>query len=284
LKDKNWIQTESDFESKISSNKFWANLGKQVHSGEFWAERIKGLKNEPLKRLKLALENLPLPASFRDAAIAIRALIREKRKAKTNYGEELSLLYWLAGINSFLIPYSEKLQEPGFNVIESMPGKIVQSIPFTYSELGYKYLDLLNKTDIKWITDAWGEPENHTTLHELQIEIWNKYEDRLKEKRDKKDRKFQEKLKKMLKPEKTEPKKIITDRKIDSINRKQLQDFSLNNDKKINEIWNKSEERLEEKEDKKERTLIDDKKINYKLILMIVVLIAIAAFALINKS
>ncbi len=105
----------------------------QIKAGAFWADEIKKLHDKPAKRLELALENLPLPRAFREAAIATRGLIRIKKKANENYGEELSLLYGFAAINSFSIPYSEVLQEPGYNVIESMPGKMVENLPFSYA-------------------------------------------------------------------------------------------------------------------------------------------------------
>ena len=180
---KNWHQTETDLEAEKHSSDFWLRHSEELQKGEFWADRIKEMRGEPVARLALALENLPLPASFREAAIATRALIREKRKQKSDYDEELALLYWLAAINSFSIPYSEVLQEPGFNVIESIPGKKLKGLPFTYQTLGYEKLNLLNKTDIKWIVERWGDPEKHTTLHEMHTKVWSEYETKLKDKR-----------------------------------------------------------------------------------------------------
>ena len=144
-----WHKTQNDGEAEKHASDFWSRHRAELKSGQFWADRIKNLRGEPVKRLKLALDNLPLPASFREAAVATRALIREKRKAKDRYDEELALLYWLAAINSFSIPYSSVLQEPGYNVIESIPGGKLKNLSFTYYELGYEKLELFNKTDIK---------------------------------------------------------------------------------------------------------------------------------------
>ena len=190
-----WIKTQNDEEAEKHSTDFWNRHRDELQAGEFWADRIKGLRGEPLKRLKLALDNLPLPASFREAAIATRALIREKRKTKDNYEEELVFLFWLAAINSFCIPYSSLLQEPGYNVIESIPGKKLKNLPFTYDELGYEKLELLNKTDKKWFVEQWGEPREHTTLHEMHINVWRQYETKLKNKRNKHMEEFIDDLK-----------------------------------------------------------------------------------------
>lgn len=126
-----WGKTTSDEEAEARSVDFWSRHAAELQAGQFWADRIKQLRGEPVKRLRLALENLPLPASFREAAVATRALIREKRKHGEKYDEELALLYWLAAIDSFSIPFSTVLQEPGYNVIESIPGDRLNNLSFT---------------------------------------------------------------------------------------------------------------------------------------------------------
>lgn len=175
-----WHNTKNDTDAEAFVLDFWSRHSKELQAGEFWADRIKKLRDEPVKRLQLAIENLPLPAAFREAAIAIRALIKEKIKLKQGYEEELALLYWLAAINSFSIPYSEELQQPGYNVIESIPRKKLKELPFTYKELGYEELELLNKTDIKWLVEAWENPNKHSTLHKIYNNIWCEYENKLK--------------------------------------------------------------------------------------------------------
>jgi hypothetical protein len=95
----NWHEAETDLDAEKHASDFWSRHRNELQSGDFWADRIKALRGEPVKRLALAIENLPLPASFREAAIATRALIRDKRKQKAEYDEELVLLYWLAAIN-----------------------------------------------------------------------------------------------------------------------------------------------------------------------------------------
>ncbi|MGC7893687.1 hypothetical protein [Vibrio anguillarum] len=180
----NWHKIETDSEAEYFSTDFWLLHREALKNGDFWAVRIKKLRGEPVKRLSLAVENLPLPGAFKEAAIAIRALIREKKKQKNTYEEELAFLYWLAAIDSFSIPYSEALKEPGYNVIESIPGNKIKSLPFSYKSLGYKKLNLLNKTDIKWFIEQWGEPESHKTLHEIHNSIWCEYENKLKSRRE----------------------------------------------------------------------------------------------------
>ena len=110
-----------------------------------------------------------------------RAVIRAKRKSKEPIGEELSFLYWLAALRSFMLDYAPILQEPGFNVFEAMPGRRLGSLQFSYAELGYRELTLLNKTDVKWLVSEWGEPSSHTTMNTLYRDLWDRYERALAE-------------------------------------------------------------------------------------------------------
>jgi hypothetical protein len=172
-----------------------------LNNGEFWADRIKKLSDNPIARLQLSIDNLPLPAAFREALIAIRALIRLKRAKSESCEDEITLLYFLAAIYSFSVPYSEMLKEPGFNVIESMPGDIFKNLPFTYKELGYENLSLLNKTDKKFLIELWGEPEQHSTLNNIHNSLWRKYELKLKDVRDQQHKEQSNWYLTMLEPE-----------------------------------------------------------------------------------
>ena len=53
-----------------------------VPPGVFWADYIKTLKDDPERRLAVARAYLPLPAAFRHAAVALRALIRRRQSDK----------------------------------------------------------------------------------------------------------------------------------------------------------------------------------------------------------
>ncbi len=171
-----WINTQTDKDVKERVSQFWNKMRSDLKNERFWADKIKEFKEEPAKRLALAMENLPLPAAFREAAVALRTLIRQKKKDKEDYIDELTLLYWFAAINSFSIPYSNYLKQPGYNVFESIPGNVIKTLEFSYLDLGYEHLELLNKTDVKLLVELWGEPKKHTTLHKIHKDIWSQYE------------------------------------------------------------------------------------------------------------
>ena len=143
---------------------------------EFWADAIKRLSGEPLKRLNMARDNMPFPAAFREAAIALRALVRERRKSGEENEDLLGLLYLTAAQHDFLhhTPYIEGIG-PGYNVAERIPRQLWENLDLPYDEVGYSHLPLLNKTDIKWITAAWGEPSSHCSPQELHGVVWSEY-------------------------------------------------------------------------------------------------------------
>ena len=174
LSDSKWgpVIDESDGGFRIKSRSY-----DSIQDGTFWADRIKLVRDLPQKRLEIAIENLPLPAAFREAAIALRALIRNKRKDGIDYEDELKLLYTLAAVQSFGVPYSERLELPGHNVLEFTPCMVIRNLSFSYETLGFDELELLNKTDKNWLVANWGLPAHHSTLHKMHQHVWHKYED-----------------------------------------------------------------------------------------------------------
>jgi hypothetical protein len=145
----------------------------RVSDGVFWADHIRTLKHDPHSRLAIAREYLPLPAAFREAAIALRALIRARRKSGENAEGLLADLYRLAAQNSLLLdtPYIEGIG-PGFNVAESIRRETWERLDMPYRSIGYGKLVLLNKSDRKWLIDAWGEPERHLSAQEFHRAHW----------------------------------------------------------------------------------------------------------------
>ncbi|MBK1666641.1 hypothetical protein CKO28_01105 [Rhodovibrio sodomensis] len=178
---RSWAETATDAEAERQGQAFWRQLRTDVQQGTFWADEIKQLHGDPPARLEKAMQNLPLPAAFREAAVALRAMIRTKRKNGEDWDQELGLLYWLAAIDSFRLDRSERLNQPGFNVMSSIPARRLFELPFDYDTLGYRHLTLLKKTDVKWLRERFGEPRNHTTLNALHPEVWREYEDKTAE-------------------------------------------------------------------------------------------------------
>jgi hypothetical protein len=128
--------------------------GEGLYEGErFWADAIKETREDPYTRLAMAKRYLPLPAAFREAAIALRAIIRAKRKAGQPVDSELSELHRLAAIES-LAPY---------DFLDVTPFNEITDLDLTPPNVGWDELPLLNKTDRNYMCAAWSGPTRHTT-------------------------------------------------------------------------------------------------------------------------
>src|SRR5687767_10173567 len=95
-----WLDTTTSAEAEARASAFWSAMRTDVNSGAFWADRIKAFRGDAPRRLELAMDHLPLPRAFSEAALALRAQIRAKRKTRESFQDDLSLLYWLAAIRS----------------------------------------------------------------------------------------------------------------------------------------------------------------------------------------
>ncbi|HBR2254474.1 hypothetical protein R1Q26_25135 (plasmid) [Klebsiella quasipneumoniae] len=179
-----WFGSENDSEAKQKNKSFWEGLKKEFDDNDSWVERVKS-ESDDAKKLVLALKFIPLPQAFQQSAIALRSLIKLKKKENTPYVDELYFLYWLAAIKSFGVPYSQLLGEPGFNVLSRIPGGEILNLQVNYDDLGHEYLDLLTKGDVSLLNENFGVPKNNNTLNNIHCAIWHHYEKKLKSEKDK---------------------------------------------------------------------------------------------------
>ena len=199
-----WIKTKTDAEAKALDDAMWRLVwtaqddgtiegrvpGLKEEDGKFWYDRIKEIRDNPELRLVMAKRHLPLPAAWRELALAHRAIIRQKRRAGSDISENLCELYHFAAMWSFYLPYSEVLQEPGYNVFAQVPFEKIFNFDLRWNRIGCDKLELLTKTDRKQMRELWGEPQNHTTANVLYSHVWCEYELHLKEVRENYDREF----------------------------------------------------------------------------------------------
>lgn len=211
-----WIETQTKDEAKEIQERLWAIDAREMRGhteyrvngqglcekGEFWADAIRKLINDPEERLKMAKRHLPAPAAFREAALALRAIIRECRKQKTDFSAALTDLYRLAAIWSFYIDYAPRLKQPGYNVLARVPFKEFEAMSLEWETLGWEKLDLLTKTDRNWMREAWGEAPTHTTAYDKYRDVWERYENILITEESDRNSKFGRTLRSLGKKEK----------------------------------------------------------------------------------
>lgn len=120
-------------------------------------------------RLEHALSCLPVPRTF---YVAVR-LFRKIKKEKLLKDKEM---YRLTVIYSFINePYSKIAGCPSCNVL-LLVYKTLSKMTFYYNVFGYKKLTLLNKSDIKELVGFYGEPRQHSSLNEVENELYKYYE------------------------------------------------------------------------------------------------------------
>ena len=172
-----WLKEKTDDVNTRIMGGIHPSMGGTATDEDFWLVALNENKSDPIKRYEAALKGLPYPAAFREAALALRALIREKAKAKESYEDELAALYEIAVWQSFSMQRSERAQTPGFSILERIPGGLITELEYEYQTMGYEKLELVNKTDSKRMIESWGEPKSHSTLLESYSSLWKEYED-----------------------------------------------------------------------------------------------------------
>ncbi|MUG31217.1 hypothetical protein [Psychrobacter sanguinis] len=143
-----------------------------------WSNYIKVHKEDAAKRYEVAQAFLPSPLGFKESVLALRALIRDKKKQQVDFESELHSLYHLAAWESFYPKHSTALDEPGFKIFDYMPGGMITALEIEYQKLGYEQLKLINKTDAKLLVQYYGEPQQHSTLYALYPKLWQQAEAR----------------------------------------------------------------------------------------------------------
>lgn len=140
---------------------------------EFWADKVKRFKQEGLSNevIRESRKNIPYPAAFSEIAIAIRKDIRARRKQKTDTKNILRKLYKWAVIKDFFteIEWNKIVTE---RILHSTARSCIKGIKAPYDTIGYKNLSLLNKTDVKWLVEAFGEPRSHSSARDANLELW----------------------------------------------------------------------------------------------------------------
>ncbi|MGO7446471.1 hypothetical protein ACC668_17465 [Rhizobium ruizarguesonis] len=166
-----WVDTKTDEEARALDRATWdfstreepdgtiisQAPGPASENGEFWSHALDRIKDDPDQRYAMARRHLPLPAAWREMAVALRTKIRSARKTRTEYQDLLQELHHLAAMSSYA----------GYGIIQRVPYARLAALDLSYDRTGFERLDLLGVTDGKWMRELWGEPSGHSTAAEL---------------------------------------------------------------------------------------------------------------------
>lgn len=123
---------------------------------------------------------LPQMGAFRQSCLVLRAQIREQNKAKEDIAPSLGQLYQLIALADFFHGKIAGSKPLTVNASKRVAFEPFATLTSPYAELGYEHLSLLTKTDIKWLTQTWGEPKQHRHMRELHQNRWDTLQDSLK--------------------------------------------------------------------------------------------------------
>lgn len=144
-----------------------------VPAGVFWLDDAEALRDSN-ERLRLARQYMPLPAAFREAAAALRALILEGARKMSDGSDLLAQLHRTAAQENFL--YAEPFVSgfgSAYNVASNIPRVVWEELEMPYQAIGYRDLPLLNRADQEWMAVAWGEPSDHRSARIYHQATWD---------------------------------------------------------------------------------------------------------------
>lgn len=100
-------------------------------------------------------------------AVALRALIREKRKAKEEHQELLHALYGVAVLCDLLESFGRERLTFFADLTNYVPFDELLRMRCQYAWMGYAKVPSLMKTDVKWLIAEFGEPSVHHSFEPL---------------------------------------------------------------------------------------------------------------------
>ncbi|MCF3638849.1 hypothetical protein LXM94_02555 [Rhizobium sp. TRM95111] len=170
-----WVDTATEEEARTLDRGMWEMAsseqadgtfvaqaeGPAPENGEFWYDALNRIKDDADQRYAMARRHLPLPAAWREMAVALRLKIRKARKEKVGYEDHLRELHHLASMSSYA----------GYGYIQRVPYARLSTLNLSYDRIGCDRLELLGPTDRKWMRELWGEPRDHSTAAELYGEM-----------------------------------------------------------------------------------------------------------------
>jgi DNA polymerase-3 subunit epsilon len=114
-----------------------------------------------LEQLKKVMQQGPHGAT--ELAKAVRAIVREKRKAKEPHTDLLKALYGACVLADVSASLGFEGTQPHY-MARFVSLEELEQVQCDYATLGYQFIQALGKTDIKWLVEAFGEPAEHQSF------------------------------------------------------------------------------------------------------------------------
>jgi len=99
-------------------------------------------------------------------AKGLRALIRERRKAKEPYQDLLQALYGACVVADLSASLKFEGTQPHY-MAHFVDINELHPVQLDFRTMGYQCIESLSKTDVKWLVEAFGEPAEHQSFEAL---------------------------------------------------------------------------------------------------------------------
>ena len=129
-----------------------------------WLQPFVPVEIAKLKQLQAAQEWGPHGAGA--IAKELRALIRERRKAKEPYQDLLQALYGACIAADLSASLKFEGTQPHY-MARFVDINELHPVELDYRTMGYQCIESLSKTDVKWLVEAFGEPAEHQSFDAL---------------------------------------------------------------------------------------------------------------------
>jgi DNA polymerase III epsilon subunit-like protein len=129
-----------------------------------WLRPFAPLEIVKLPQLQAAQEWGPHGASA--VAKELRALIREKRKAKEPHHDLLGALYGACLATDMAKSVAFEGTQP-HHMVRFVDINELEAVKLDYGAMGYQCIESLTKTDVKWLVEGFGEPAEHQSFDSM---------------------------------------------------------------------------------------------------------------------
>ena len=143
-----------------------AAAGDPVKAMDNWQLQVKNLRaNQQFDdALELCRLQFPKSLAIQQAAIILRQQIKISQEQSVSFEQPLQRLYSLAALAD-IYGNGTRGEASAAQILA-----VMQDIRGMYKVLGHQKLKLLNKTDIRLLEQAWGQPDAHRHAEELYPE------------------------------------------------------------------------------------------------------------------
>lgn len=155
---------------------------KQFEIDEEYTDPVKKIESFKFNENIMRLIN-ELPFGTERLLLQLRKNIRDYN----NYTNTIKFYYKIKCLNSLFPPYSVLNENPGINILTTIPGGRIIMLKMPYQVIGFEKLNNVIVSEKKWFIECFGYPNNNIDVKEYFYNIWSYYDQQYRFKSAKKD-------------------------------------------------------------------------------------------------